>query len=402
MAKFRNPKRKLLAVLLFVAAIQVLTCSRRQQISADFLLTNKNEQKFALLPDARVKNIILYIGDGMGIAEITTARLSKTGVSGRLTMEKMPVTGLEYTQSSDNLITDSAAGATALATGFKTNNGMISVSPTGRRLETILEAAQNKGMRTGLVVTSEISHATPACFASHVKSRHDQDSIAVQLIAHGVDVLLGGGKKYFLPVTRVGSGRKDSLDLIAVARRDGYRFVETAEQLRAVSAGKILGLFAMGGMTTRAPEPSLQTMTEKALQLLAQDNQEGFFLMVEGSQIDWAGHANDVEDNIYQTLQFDAALESGIKFARKNGHTLIVVTADHETGEMSINGGTLDGKKLDIRWTTHHHTGVPVGIFAYGPHALNFMGYHDNTEIPRMFARLLRIPDFPLGKNQQK
>ncbi len=394
MAKIRYFKRSSLAVVSILAAIQLLTCSWRQQISADFLSTRKDNHRFALLPDAPVKNIILYIGDGMGIAEISTARISQKGTSGRMTMEKMPVTGLEYTQSADTLITDSAAGATALATGFKTNNGMISISPAGKKLETILEAAQKKGMRTGLVVTSEISHATPACFASHVKSRHDQDSIAVQLIAHRVDVLLGGGKKYFIPATKVGSGRKDSLDLIASARRAGYQFVETADQLQAISSGKVLGLFAMGGMTTRAPEPSLQTMTEKALQLLSQENPQGFFLMVEGSQIDWAGHANDLEDNIRQTLLLDAALSSGIKFARKDGHTLIVVTADHETGGMSINGGTLSGKKLDIRWTTHHHTGVPVGIFAYGPHALNFMGLHDNTDIPKIFARLLRIQGF--------
>ncbi len=165
---------------------------------------------------ATVKNIILFIGDGMGISQITASRIKVLGANGRLAMETMPVTGLMNIHSLDNLITDSAAGSTALATGYKTKNGMVGVTADSISKKTILEVAREAGMSTGLVATSSITHATPACFASHVPSRKDHNTIALHLIQAGVEVLLGGGKKYFMPDTEVGGVRKDGQATITI------------------------------------------------------------------------------------------------------------------------------------------------------------------------------------------
>ena len=347
-------------------------------------------------PNSQVKNVVFLIGDGMGLAQVAAARIKTVGADGRLHIERMPIIGLVNTHSANSLITDSAAGATALATGYKTNNGMVSVSPDGKKLYTILEACRDRGMATGLVATSTITHATPAAFAAHVRSRGDQSTIALQLLENRVNVLLGGGKMFFLPQSQPGSKRKDERDLIVEAKKIGYTFVETREQLLKITNIKyLLGLFQVGALTTTSPkEPSLAEMTQKAIELLSQ-NRKGFFLMVEGSQIDWACHANDPDNTIRQTVLFDEAVKAALDFALKDKRTLVVVTADHECGGMAINGGSLDGKNLNIGWTTKGHTGVPVPIYAFGPKAEQFTGLHDNTDIPRILARLLDIDNFP-------
>ena len=345
-------------------------------------------------PNSQVENIMFLIGDGMGLTQITSARIKTVGANGKLHMERMPVTGLINTHSANSLVTDSGAAGTALATGYKTNNGMISMSPDDERLLTILEVCKGKGMATGLVVTSTITHATPAAFAAHVRFRGDEATIASQLLENKVNVLLGGGKALFLPQSKFGSERHDERDLIAEAKKIGYLFVQTKEELKVAKGNYLLGLFQLFALTTNPPEPSLAELTQKAIELLSR-NRKGFFLMVEGSQIDWACHDNNPDSTIRQTLLFDEAVKVALDFAIKDKYTLVVVTADHECGGMGINAGSLDGKSLIIGWTTKRHTGMPVPIYAFGPGAERFMGLHDNTEVPRIFAELLGIKPFP-------
>lgn len=347
-----------------------------------------------LSPDSQVENIIFLIGDGMGLSQITSARIANYGADERLNIEKLPVTGLINTHSSNDLITDSGAAGTALATGYKTNNGMISVNPDGKRLRTILEACRDIGMSTGLVVTCTITHATPAVFASHVMSRNDEATIASQLLENKVNVMLGGGRMFFLPESEPGSKRQDERNLLTEAKKNGYLYIQTKEELKESRGNYILGLFQLGALTTIPPEPSLGEMTDKAIELLRK-NRKGFFLMVEGSQIDWACHDNDTDNTIRQTLLFDEAVKVSLDFALESKNTLVLVTADHECGGMGINGGSLDGKGLSIGWTTKGHSGVPVPVYAFGPKAERFMGLKDNTEIPRIFAELLGIESFP-------
>jgi alkaline phosphatase len=335
----------------------------------------------------------------MGVGQIALARMKTAGPGGTLYMERMPVTGFVRTHSADAIVTDSAAAGTALASGVKTDNGMLGMAPNGTSYQTILEFAKAKGMTTGLVVTSAITNATPAAFASHVRSREMQDEIAEQLIANKVNVLFGGGEEYFLPKSSSESKRNDQKNLIEQAKETGYIYIRTAEELRAAHHTYILGLFQLGPLSTVAPEPSLAELTAKAIEVLNREGEEykkqGFFLMVEGSQIDWACHNNDAVRTIRQTLLFDQAVKAVIDFAQKDKRTLVVVTADHETGGLTIKGGNLKGNDLDISWSTGGHSTMPVPIYAFGPKANIFAGTYDNTEVPKKFARLLEINSFP-------
>jgi len=356
-------------------------------------------EPYPLTTARKVRNVIFCIGDGMGLGQVTLARLRAVGPAGKLHMERLPVSGFIRTHSANRLVTDSAAAGTAMASGIKTKNGMIGQAPDGSPYRTILEAAQARGMATGLVATSAITHATPASFASHVKGRKMEADVAEQLIANRVNVLLGGGRKFFLPKSNPNSGRKDERDLLAEARDAGYVYVETAEQLRSVNAPYLLGLFQHKGLTTVAPEPMLALMTRKAIECLrnatgmSSGSNKGFFLMVEGSQIDWACHSNDAESCVRQTLLFDEAVKAAIDFALADGHTLVLVTADHETGGLTLHDG--DTKEAKVKWSTKGHTGTPVPLFALGPNAEQFAGVYDNTEIPKRLAPLLGIRPWP-------
>lgn len=329
------------------------------------------------------RNVILMIGDGMGPAQVSLARLSLESSSPALFMDSMPYAAYVMTRSANAVVTDSAAAATALATGYKTNNGMISVLPDGTSVETILERAMKLGKSVGLVTTTTITHATPAAFGAHVNSRGDESDIAIQYVEKKIDVLLGGGKAMFVPKTSKG-GR----DLLAEAERAGYIVVDSRDALLSAKGSKLLGLFQDGALTTEAPEPTLAEMTEKAIQTLCTDR-DGFFLMVEGGQIDWRCHDNDRVGTVKQVLQFDLAVGKALAFAQRREDTLVIVTADHETGGLAITGSD------SVSWGTKGHTGVTVPLFSYGPGADRFCGVLDNTDLPKTIAQLWRVKDFP-------
>ena len=404
----KKSTRTLAAIIVsLVVCIAVLACAHVETSKSSYTVKGSVSdisfyapspvtESYPALRDKKVKNIIFCIGDGMGLGQIALARMKASGPGGTLYMERMPVVGFLGTYSADALVTDSAAAGTALASGVKTNNGMIGTTPDGARYQTILEAAQTKEMATGIVVTSTISHATPAAFASHVTSRKMQDKIAEQLIANKVNVLFGGGEEYFLPRSSGRSKRNDQKNLIEQAKEAGYLYIRTAEELKTAQHTHILGLFQLGPLTTVAPEPSLAELTVKAIDILNHAGKNyGFFLMVEGSQIDWACHDNDAARTVRQTLLFDQAVKAAIDFARKDRRTLVVVTADHETGGLTIKGGNLKGDDLDVSWSTGGHSAMPVPIYAFGPKTDIFAGTYDNTEVPKKFARLLGITPFP-------
>lgn len=349
----------------------------------------------AALAAGTPRNIILFIGDGMGLAQVTAARISLGHPNASLAMDSMRYAALVKTHSADvegssGVITDSAAAATAMATGHKTKNGMLGVLPDGRSVRSILEAARSQGRSTGLVTTVTITHATPAGFAAKVASRGDEAEIAVQLLERRVDVLLGGGEAFFLPQSAAGSKRKDDRNLLDEARAAGYRVVRTREELAGATDGRILGLFHPSYLQGSAAEPSLAEMTQAALRVLSR-NRKGFFLMVEGGQIDGACHANDAPAAVKQTLEFDAAVAVGLEFARKHGDTLVIVTADHETGGLSLIGPPAGSSaRVGWSWGTKGHSAVMVPLLADGPGAERFTGVLDNTDIARRMAGLWR------------
>lgn len=293
---------------------------------------------------AKVKNVIVLIGDGMGNQQRRIAALVEGNGerNHRLAMEIMTTSGVAFNHSMDAIVTDSAASGTALSTGFKTNNGMIGMTPDQKVRKTILEVCKDLGKSTGLVTTVTITHATPACFGSHVNHRSKYPEIAVQYLKGGIDVLMGGGQCDYLPESMKGK-RKDGRNLIEEYKKAGYVYMDDIQGLKKLNPEKdqkVLGLFTDGAMAyevDRDPskEPSIEEMTKASIDVLSR-NPKGFFLMVEGGKIDWANHANDVSGSVYDTIAFDKAVKAALDYAKKNNDTLVIVVNDHETGGMTI------------------------------------------------------------------
>ncbi len=331
----------------------------------------------------RVHNVILMIGDGMGVAHVYAAMVAN---GGRLWLSNCPVSGFSETWSASSLITDSAAGGTALATGHKTNNGVIGMDASLRPVKTILECAEEEGLSTGMVVTCKVSHATPASFIAHVKSRGMYEEIAAQYLDTDIDVFIGGGLGEFVH-------RKDGRNLVADLKKKGYQVITRPDSLQyADRTRKLAGLVDDGHLPPWALGRGdyLPEATELALEMLSR-NPKGFFLMVEGSQIDWAGHNNHTPYLVTEMLDFDKAVGKALEFAARDKHTLVIITADHETGGLSINGGDRSADSVVTRYTSTHHTAVMVPVFAFGPGACALSGIQDNTDIYHKMMKALRL-----------
>ncbi len=310
---------------------------------------------FSLLSFAgQAKNIILMIGDGMGPAHIQVTWLYATRQLGKsLAMTEVMDNGRTaymVNDTADSTVTESAAAATQMATGVKVLAKSIGVGPNGNVLKTILEIAKEKGKATGLVTTSRITDATPAAFAAHVEHRSDERGIADQLVRSGVNILFGGGKEFFIPESEKGK-RKDGKNLLDEAKRNRYAVAQSAEELKSAQGEKILGIFNQGFMNFEidrkgSTEPSLAEMTAKALGVLAKKEQ-GFFLMVEGGRIDHAAHYYDIGSVIFDTLAFDEAVKVAYGFQKANPDTLLIITADHETGGLAVLPYTPTSKEYE-------------------------------------------------------
>ena len=338
------------------------------------------------IENKKAKNIILLIGDGMGTSQIYAGLVANKG---KLYLEYLPNIGFIKTYSASDLITDSGAGATAFATGKKTNNGMIGITPDNQPLPNITELVEQKGFSTGLVATSTITHATPAAFVAHEFSRHYYEQIASDFLRDGIDVFIGGGRSHF-------TNRLDRLNLIDVLKERNYTVIDTILDLDAAQGEKLAGLLyydsppgiieGRGDMLVRA--------TKKSLEILSK-NENGFFLMVEGSQIDWGNHQNNILYQTEEMLDFDQTIGEVLDFAARDQQTLVIITADHETGGLAISGGDLKKGVVFGDYTTNGHTGVMVPVFAYGPSAELFKGIYDNTEI---YTKMIQALDLDPSK----
>ena len=322
------------------------------------------------------KNIILMIGDGMGLSQVSAALYSNNN---QLNLEQFLIIGLQKTFSSDNLITDSAAGASAMACGVKTYNGAIGVNRDTIAVSNILEEAEQHGLATGVITTSTIVHATPAGFLAHQPERKMYEEIAVDLVNSDADLLIGGGKRFFDQRTR------DNRDLYRELEDKGYLvsdYFQTEFNELVYTADKNLVYFT----ANEDPIPFSQgrdylvPAVQMAPEFLQSRSKKGFFLMIESAQIDWGGHANDLDYLVQETLEFDRAVGEILEFAREDGETLVIVTGDHETGGLSLNLGSQMNKVLGS-FTTEYHTGVLIPVYAFGPGAELFGGIYDNTEI---------------------
>ncbi|MEM1043762.1 MAG: alkaline phosphatase [Bacteroidota bacterium] len=398
----------------------------------------------------RPQNLILLIPDGFGPASATLAR---TFSGAPLALDGI-LRGAVTTAATDSRVTDSAASATAYAAGVRTYNGAIGVDTLRRPVGTILEAAEARGMATGLVVTSRVTHATPASFAAHVPNRWMEEVIAVQLMEAGVEVLFGGGRRFFVPEAE-GGARTDGRSLLAEMRAGSVTVVTDPAAFDAASTVPVVGLFADDHLDyeiDRTDQPSLEAMTQRALGLLSADP-DGFFLMVEGSRIDHAGHSNDPVGHVHDILAFDRAVRAALAFAEADGQTLVVVASDHETGGLSLGRdgvyawhparlrratasadrlrrliaeggdplgvlrehaavdsltadeqtlfaegtpsaltiGRLVSRRMRLGWTTKGHTGIDVGLYAFGPGSEPLVGVWTNDALGRRLAGALGL-----------
>ncbi len=305
----------------------------------------------------------------------------------KLQIERCPVVGIHKPYTLDNLIPDSAAGATAFSIGKNTKNGYLGMDSTQRSYQTIMEEAEKKGFATGLIVTSTIVHATPAAYFSHQNNRDNYDAIALDLLESDFNLIIGGGKKYF------NRRSTDTLDLISLLKEKGYYVTDYFEQdyqQWILPKTKKLAYFTSDGdpLPVASGRNYLPKATKDGIQFLKDIKSKGFFLMVEGSQIDWGGHANDGKYVISEVLDFDHAIGEALNFAEMDGNTLVVITGDHETGGLSVNGKALNGD-LITAFTTKKHTSDLIPVYAFGPGSELFSGIYDNTEIYHKMRKLL-------------
>ena len=327
----------------------------------------------------KVKNIIFMIGDGMGLEQISAAWVCN---GGKLNLDNFTNVGIQRTYSANKLVTDSAAAGTALATGHKTDNGMISMTPDTVAVKSLAEEAMEKGKRAGAAVTCRVNDATPAVFFSHSASRKNQEDIVEQMAGSGVYFLSGGGTKFW-------RDREDGKDISEDVKAKGYSYVETKEDLMAVDNGPVIAL-----MDSYELKPSLDrgdilpASVTKALELL--DNRKGFFLMIEGSMIDDGGHDNKAGHTMEEIFDFDRTLGIVLEWAEKDGQTLVIVTADHATAEMTLLSGSIDEKRIRVNYSTTGHNGIALPVFAWGPHSEDFVGIYENTELSDRIRALIR------------
>jgi alkaline phosphatase len=353
-----------------------------RNLSVVFILVSLSFYGCAKKNASRPRNIILMIGDGMGSAQIYAGL---TANKGKLNLERCTTIGFHKNQSANSYVTDSAAGATAFACGEKTYNGAIGVDASGKPIPTILEIAERNGLATGLLATCSITHATPACFISHQSSRALDEGIALDFLKTDIDVFIGGGRKYF-------SKRSDGLNLIDSLTARGYQIANSIQEVQQITKGKLAAFLADEQQTkfSEGRGDELVKSTEVALQLL-KGNKKGMFMMIEGSQIDWGGHANDTQYIVDEMIDFDNAVGKVLDFAAADGNTLVVITADHETGGFSIIGGDMKTGAVEGKFTTGGHTGVMIPVFAFGPGSEKFSGIYQNTDI---YKKMLEAFDF--------
>ena len=320
---------------------------------------------------AETRNIIFMIGDGMGLS----AAYAGISVSEKpLNLVQFPTIGLQTTYSANNYITDSAAAGTALSSGKKTKNGAIGVDDQGNPTKSILVMAEEHGLATGMVAITTITDATPASFIAHDPSRGNAENIARDFLKTDIDLFIGGGYNYF-------AKRSDKLNLIDSLKSRGYEIDTTMAMVTKSTSKKIAGLVYPNAVPYRLKGRGtmLRDGSAKAIEVLSR-NPKGFFLMIEGSHIDHGGHDNDAAVLTDEVLDFDQAIGVALEFARKDKHTLVVITSDHETGGVTIVGGDMKAHTVKLNFSSKGHTAALIPVYSFGPGSENFTGFFDNTD----------------------
>ncbi|MBP5678021.1 MAG: alkaline phosphatase [Bacteroidales bacterium] len=332
--------------------------------------------------EARPQNVILIIGDGMGVPQVYASIVAQRGDNSAFL--RFPFSGFSRTYSLNKYRTDSSAGGTALTTGQKVENYHVNWAPDSTRYRTIFDDAVAAGLSTGFVVTSTVLDATPASTYGHVPYRKMFDTLSLQLSQCSHSIMIGGGRKYFLP-----ENRKDGVAPLDTLAKRGYTVVNTFDEVTRFGGDKLVALlYDDDPLTAPSRGDVLLQGSKKAIAMLSR-NPKGFALMIEGSQIDWACHNNDSAYLRAELADFELMLNAVLDFAERDGNTLVVVTADHETGGLTLPDGDIEKGYNDMRFLWGNHTGCMVPVFAYGPGSDYFSGVQQNTDIPRKIRELM-------------
>lgn len=329
----------------------------------------------------KVKNVVLMIGDGMSLMHVYSAW---TANRGKLYLDNSQAVGLSKTYCADKLITDSGAGGTAIATGQKTKYHYVGVDPQGNELPSLITLSKQKGMSAGIAVTCRLWDATPADFCCHNVDRDDEFDLVADYVECGADYVVGGGAEKF-------ENRPDGRNIFQELEAKGYQVARSWEEAQALKNGKIFAV--TDKRDTPVPAERGDRLAQSALKGMdiMDKNKKGFFMMIEGSQLDDYGHFNDLDLLMQETHDFDRTVGKVFEWAAKDGETLVVVTADHETGGLTLVDGDLQKGEIKCKFSTGSHSGVMVPVYAFGPGAEHFTGLYENTAIFDKIATLLKL-----------
>ena len=320
----------------------------------------------------KVKNVVLMIGDGMSLMHIQAAWTCNRG---HLWLENAMYTGLSETPATDRLVTDSGSGGTSLATGHKTVYHAVGVDPLNRELTTLVDLAKAAGKDAGVAVTCRLWDATPGDFLGHNIDRDEEEDIVGDYPGSNVDFVFGGGYRQFIH-------RKDGRNIFNELEAKGYHISHSVDEMMSYEGARQWCVpFEVDTPLPDERGDMLAQATLCGMNLMKKDNKKGFFMMVEGSQLDDYGHFNKLDMLMKETLDFDQTIGAVMKWAEQDGETLVIVTADHETGGMTVHGGELAEGKVVCHFSSKDHTGTMVPVYAYGPGSEHFTGFYSNTDI---------------------
>lgn len=347
-----------------------------------YIMENPYEVELIESPEGgKVKNVILMIGDGMSLMHVYSAWAANKG---KLYLENAPVVGLSKTYCLDKMITDSGAGGTALASGKKTNYHSVGVDGNGVPAKSLVEYAKDKDMSSGIAVTCRLWDATPGDFCCHIVDRDNEDSVMADYVNTKADVVIGPGWSKMI-------NRADGRNLFDELEAKGFRITRSLSELDKVDEGKVFCV--TDSFDTPLPAVRGDYLAKASLKAIdiMNKNPNGFFLMIEGSQLDDYGHFNDLDLLMQEVHDFDRTVGAIFDWAAKDGETLVVVTADHETGGLTLVDGNLNEGRIVCKFSTGGHSGTMVPVYAFGPGAENFTGIFENTDIPKRILELLNI-----------
>ena len=361
-----------------------LSCKQEEETELQYYTTEGTYDIVSVTaPEGNdVRNVIFLIGDGMGLEQASCAWVLNHG---KLNLDNFPVIGLSRTYSADNLITDSGAGGTAFAAGQKTGNNHVGTDINGEPLYSMLHKAQTLGWKTGVVTTCHLADATPVDFCCHNVHRYNTAEIIADYAECGVDYIAGGGADYF------GPGREDGRIIADEMAQKGYNVVRTEEELFAAPL-PVLGLMAPDNLPVALERGDLfRHMVARGIeQLSAASEGKGFAMMIEGSCIDDWLHGNEIGLAMEELLDFDRTIGDVLEWAAKDGHTLVVVTADHATGALTLQDGDLEEGKIGVGFGNDSHNGIAVPYYVWGPGSSAFGGILENEELGRLIASFIK------------